>query len=253
MTKNILSSILLGLLSLLAVACGDAGAGSSNEDLDPSEVLTGDQGGDEEAGANLEDEKHDEAGNDDGPDGRDEDGNDDGQDDRDEDEDVGDEDEAPVVVVVGPACGDGNLDASELCDDGNDRDGDGCSSSCEIEVQGEIAIGVQIDALGSNEPPAEGSCSGAIDLFVGAKAIAGSGRCFIDGTSNTLDYVLDVDLAPSGKVTGEIEVILNGGSHILDVEGSLEDGVFYFEFSGVTLVNQSIRAIWTGEQKAVLD
>jgi len=251
MTKNILSSILLGLLSILAVACGDAGAGAFNEDLDPSEVLTGDQGGAEEAGANLEDEKDDETGNDDGPDGRDEDGNDEGQDDRDEDEDLGDEDEVPVVV--GPACGDGNLDASEMCDDGNDDDGDGCSSSCEIEAQGDIAIGVLIDSLSSTEPPAEGSCSGTIDLLVGVKAIAGSGRCILDGTSNTLDYVLNVDLAPSGKVTGEIEVILNVGSHILDVEGSLEDSVLYFEFNGVTLVNQTIRALWTGEQKAVLD
>lgn len=252
MTKNILSSILLGLLSILAVACGDAGAGAFNEDLDPSEVLTGDQGGAEEAGANLEDEKDDETGNDDGPDGRDDDGDDEGQDDRDEDEDVGDEDEVPVVVV-GPACGDGNLDASEMCDDGNDDDADGCSSSCEIEAQGDIAIGVLIDSLSSTEPPAEGSCSGTIDLLVGVKGIAGSGRCILDGTSNTLDYVLNVDLAPSGKVTGEIEVILNGGSHILDVEGSLEDSVLYFEFNGVTLVNQTIRALWTGEQKAALD
>lgn len=236
MTKNILSSSLLALLSILAVACGDAGAGSFDEDVDPSEVLAGDQGGDEEAGANLEDEKDDEVGNEDGQDELEE-----------------DEDEVPVVVVVGPACGDGNLDASEMCDDGNDADGDGCSSSCEVEVEGVIEIGVQIAALGSNEPPAEGYCSGTIDLLVGAKAIAGSGRCLLDGTSNTLDYVLDVDLAPSGQVTGEIEIILNGGSHILVVEGSLEDGVFYFEFSGVTLVSQGLRAIWTGEQKAVLD
>jgi cysteine-rich repeat protein len=246
MTKNTLSSILLGLLSILAVACGDAGAGSFEEDLDPSEVLAGDQGGDDEAGANLEDEKDDEA----GQDGRDEDGNDDGQDDR--DEDVGDEDEVPVVVV-GPACGDGNLDASEMCDDGNDKDGDGCSGACEIEVQGEIAIDVAIDALTSNQPPAEASCSGTIDLVVGVEAIAGAGRCLMDGTSNTLDYALDVDLEPGGKVTGEIEVILNGGSHILDVEGSFEDGVLYFEFNGVTSVTQNIRAIWNGEQKAVLD
>ncbi len=248
MTKNILSSSLLALLSMLAVACGDAGAGSFNEDLDPSEVLTGEQGGDEEAGTNLEGEKDDEGGNDDGQDGLDEDGAEDGQ-----DELAEDEDEEPVVIVVGPACGDGNLDASEMCDDGNAVDGDGCSSSCEMEVEGEIEIGVQIDSLSSNEPPAEGYCPGSIDLLVGSKAIAGSGRCLLDGTSNTLDYVLDVDLAPSGEVTGEIEIILNGGSHILEVEGSLEDGVFYFEFNGVTLVSQSLRAIWAGEQKAVLD
>jgi cysteine-rich repeat protein len=31
------------------------------------------------------------------------------------------------------ACGDGELWGSEVCDDGNDRDGDGCSASCAIE------------------------------------------------------------------------------------------------------------------------
>jgi cysteine-rich repeat protein len=32
-----------------------------------------------------------------------------------------------------PICGDGALDPGEECDDGNDTDGDGCSSSCTIE------------------------------------------------------------------------------------------------------------------------
>ncbi len=31
-------------------------------------------------------------------------------------------------------CGDGNLDPEEECDDGNNVDGDGCSSTCQIEV-----------------------------------------------------------------------------------------------------------------------
>ena len=32
-----------------------------------------------------------------------------------------------------PGCGDGAVDPSEACDDGNLRDGDGCSSSCQVE------------------------------------------------------------------------------------------------------------------------
>jgi cysteine-rich repeat protein len=32
-----------------------------------------------------------------------------------------------------PCCGDGHLDAGEQCDDGNTVDGDGCSSTCQIE------------------------------------------------------------------------------------------------------------------------
>ncbi|HEU4726964.1 MAG TPA: TonB family protein [Kofleriaceae bacterium] len=34
-----------------------------------------------------------------------------------------------------PVCGDGSLDASEQCDDGNTASGDGCSSTCQIEVK----------------------------------------------------------------------------------------------------------------------
>ena len=33
-----------------------------------------------------------------------------------------------------PTCGDGTLDAGEQCDDGNNTSGDGCSSTCLIEV-----------------------------------------------------------------------------------------------------------------------
>ncbi len=33
-----------------------------------------------------------------------------------------------------PYCGDGSLDSGEECDDGNNEDGDGCSSDCELEL-----------------------------------------------------------------------------------------------------------------------
>ncbi|MBN2193407.1 MAG: DUF4215 domain-containing protein [Polyangiaceae bacterium] len=37
------------------------------------------------------------------------------------------------VAVTGPACGDGELDVGEMCDDGNPVSGDGCSSRCLVE------------------------------------------------------------------------------------------------------------------------
>jgi len=39
------------------------------------------------------------------------------------------------VKQAAPVCGDGSRDASEQCDDGNKVDGDGCSSSCRVEVK----------------------------------------------------------------------------------------------------------------------
>ncbi|MCK5283627.1 MAG: DUF4215 domain-containing protein, partial [Nanoarchaeota archaeon] len=37
------------------------------------------------------------------------------------------------ICQIEPYCGDGNLDTGEECDDGNNANGDGCSSICEIE------------------------------------------------------------------------------------------------------------------------
>ena len=52
-----------------------------------------------------------------------------------------------------PFCGDGHLDAGEQCDDGNSRDGDGCSANCTIEDNHEIpeftTIGAGIALLGA--------------------------------------------------------------------------------------------------------
>ncbi|MEZ4248518.1 MAG: DUF4215 domain-containing protein [Polyangiales bacterium] len=46
-------------------------------------------------------------------------------------------DGGPTPVDGGPAprCGDRSVDPGEECDDGNDRDGDGCSSACEVEIE----------------------------------------------------------------------------------------------------------------------
>jgi len=38
------------------------------------------------------------------------------------------------VQLTGPYCGDGLVDASEECDDANTNSGDGCSSTCQIEI-----------------------------------------------------------------------------------------------------------------------
>ena len=54
-------------------------------------------------------------------------------------------------VYCGYICGDGNLDPGEQCDDGNNIDGDGCSSICEIEIpvpycgDGNLDLGEQCD------------------------------------------------------------------------------------------------------------
>jgi cysteine-rich repeat protein len=41
-----------------------------------------------------------------------------------------------------PECGNGMLDAGEACDDGSSVSGDGCSESCELEADGECGNGM---------------------------------------------------------------------------------------------------------------
>jgi cysteine-rich repeat protein len=48
-----------------------------------------------------------------------------------------DGDGCSAVCTVEAMCGDGNLDPGEQCDDGNDFNGDGCSAMCNFEAGGE--------------------------------------------------------------------------------------------------------------------
>jgi cysteine-rich repeat protein len=50
------------------------------------------------------------------------------------------------VNVVVPGCGDGILQAGEVCDDGNTVDGDGCSSACQILSCSAGQVAVVLDA-----------------------------------------------------------------------------------------------------------
>jgi hypothetical protein len=191
MTRNTLNAICLTFLSILAIACGDAGGAPVEEDGDRGGVLVGDEAGND-GDVNVGEEEDDEL---------------DG-----EGENADDEEEEPEV----------------------------------FETEGQISVDVIIDSLVSNEPPIEDSCSGTIALEIDNGAIVGEGRCFLDTNANFLDYVLDAEVDESGAVSGEVDVILNGRSNVLDIEGTLDDGVLSVEFDGVTLVTQNIRAVWDG-------
>ena len=214
MTRNTLNAICLSLLSVLAIACGDAGGAPVEGDGDLGGVLAGEEGGN---GGDVN---------------------------------VG-EDENTV---------DGNIEDGENDEDGNveegeeddELDGEGENADDEeeepevFETEGQISVDVIIDSLISNEPPLEDSCSGTIALEIDNGAIVGEGRCFLDTNANFLDYVLDAEVDESGAVSGEVDVILNGRSNVLDIEGTLDDGLLSLEFDGVTLVTQNIRAVWNG-------
>lgn len=223
MTKTTLNTILISLLSMFAIACGNPGYEQAGGDLGFGENVDAEEGDiDGEVGEQDADEGEDLV----------------------DGEDV---DEEEPDTFGDPTCGDGVVDDSELCDDGNEEDGDGCTSACLLEVDAQISIDIAVDDLNSTAAPTTDTCSNAILLVADGTSIEGEGRCTLDNNANFLDYVLDAEVDESGVVTGEIEIILNGRSHFIDVEGTLDDGALSLQFFGVTLVTQNIRAIWNGD------
>ena len=225
MTKNRLNTLALVLISMLAVACGDAGGNPGFDD--PG---LGDDGGSGGVGG-------DDHGGEGGQGGE-----------------GGEPDPGPV-----PFCGDGLIDEGEQCDDGNDEDGDGCSSACEeevvapIELEGEIAIHIVIDDLNTQEAPAEDDCPGTIALVIDDGEITGDGVCSLVENANSLGYSLDADVDADGVIDGVLEITLNGRPHPVPVDGSFVGGVLTVEFLAATPVTANIRAVWSGEISAAVN
>jgi cysteine-rich repeat protein len=229
MTKKLLIAFVTGLLSTLALACGDAG-----------EPFEGERGFGEEAVG----EPDENLGEEEGEEG--EDGNDPGFE---ENEEEDEEDPEPET----PFCGDGFLDVGEECDDGNGVDGDGCSAACELEpfegsAEGSVLIDLIVDDLNSNEEPLQQDCSGDIEVQIANGVIVGDGRCFLP--ANFMDYTIDATVDDAGDVQGEIIVTLNNRPHVLPLQGSFIDGALSLAFDGVTILVGNIRGVWDGTIEA---
>jgi cysteine-rich repeat protein len=76
------------------------------------------------------------------------------------------------------ACGDGDIDGTEQCDDGNNDDGDGCSSQCENETSTMSAGGngpTTSSQVSSSTGIANGGAGGTGGAAGGAGGTAGMG------------------------------------------------------------------------------
>lgn len=87
-------------------------------------------------------------------------------------------DDVKVTACPAQACGNGELEGDEACDDGNQLDGDGCSAGCVIERQGgEGGVG----GAGGSGAAAAGSGPGA----GGSGASTGAGGSGAGGAAGT--------------------------------------------------------------------
>ena len=144
----------------------------------------------------------------------------------------------PLVYAQEPFCGDGifNPDNNEQCDDGNTVDGDGCSSTCQIEIPPPICGDANVDP---GEQCDDGNtvdgdrCSSTcqIELRCGDGNLDADEQCDDgnttdgDGCSGTCTAEPNFPPVASNVLisgTAEVGQVLTGSYDYADAEGDLQ-------------------------------
>ena len=85
-------------------------------------------------------------------------------------------------TTVGPAtCGNGQIEAGEECDDGNDVDTDACTSACQIAVCGDAIVQADVEECDDGNQDDADACTHACQNAVCGDAIVGPGEACDDG------------------------------------------------------------------------
>jgi cysteine-rich repeat protein len=145
-------------------------------------------------------------------------------------------------VCVPLFCGDGRIDPGEVCDDGNNRDGDGCSADCKsTEVCGngivDVAVGEECDAGPHQTATCNLDCTiarcgdGKLNLAAGEQCDDGNRRggdgcsadCRLESCGNGIvDFGEECDLGPNNSNSGDCLVncrIARCGDGFVDTTG----------------------------------
>ena len=110
-------------------------------------------------------------------------------------------------ILCSDVCGNGYLNTDEACDDGNTEDGDGCSSTCEIETVAKSEVPTKVPEEPAAAAVAAGSAAPA------AEAAEPAAPAIAAGESTPVAAVLTIaDVEPSGVVYGmpELKVTITG-------------------------------------------
>jgi cysteine-rich repeat protein len=123
-----------------------------------------------------------------------------------------------LVTVTGPACGDGQLDVGEMCDDGNVISDDGCSSQCQYArgwscpEPGELGFPCGNCVMDEGEGCDDGNqedgdgCSARCEVEEGYRCIYSSR----DLTGSTC--IATGGVCGDGAITGSVEVCDDGNA-----------------------------------------
>jgi TonB family protein len=121
--------------------------------------------------------------------------------------------------AAAPVCGDGALDASEQCDDGNTASGDGCSSTCRLE------------ALPPPPPPAQPRFLAPQML----KALRISGETQVHPSTSTQSMMMR---ARDTSVTGSIQVCIGTEGSVTSATLSRSTGYSDYDQALVSAVGR---------------
>lgn len=94
------------------------------------------------------------------------------------------------------------------------------------------------------------TCEASLALDVGSSTATAGGSCLI--FNGILEYALIVDLVDDERVEGELYFMIDGVSNTVPLGGTLNDSLLSLEFDGVTLAAPNVRGVWIGTVVAEL-
>lgn len=132
-------------------------------------------------------------------------------------------------------CGNGTIDPGESCDDGNANSGDGCSSTCQIEI---LMCDPDGTYLIQGAPVAYSCCFGSVNVNVNSFIFSNDGAMISSSPSNPKTMTGAATTCPSGNFTNQ-GVISGGCTETYKLTGS---------FTGPNTWTGTYDLIFTGSQ-----
>lgn len=127
-------------------------------------------------------------------------------------------------ACVDNACGDGIPAAREACDDGNDRDHDGCDARCRLEVEPGCGNGIVEPGEECDDETASLTCTAACSVPVCGDAIISPPEECDDGNTSDRDRC--------DTRCKSVEIVLVDGGEAPGDTGSMDAGTGGMEFDG---------------------